>query len=128
MTTEQLVPPNVYLTSVSCGQLTFNWTFTSQDCPTLYHKINNNRCGECPYNTTSNSIVCRIHNVSTSPQLCLLSVESVVCDSLRGVVSEPILLLVQGCLNKVYTCNNSAFNLCRLQVFKILLAQSFQST
>lgn len=103
MTTERLSPPNIYLTSISHGQLTFNWTFISQDCPTLYHKINSSRCGECPYNSTSNSVVCRNYklNVSTSPQLCLLSVESVVCDSLRGLISEPVLLSVQGCLNKV---------------------------
>ena len=101
MTTERLAPPNIYLISVSHGQLIFNWTFISQDCPTLYHKVNSSGCGECPNISTSKSTVCRNYklNVSTSPQLCLLSVESVVCDSLHGVVSEPVLLLVQGCLN-----------------------------
>ena len=93
-----LPPPNVTLTRFhyNNGQLTFNWS--SPTCPAVYYNINSTNCGECPHNTTSDSITCQSVLNSKSSNKCLLSVQSVVCDNLHGAFSQPVIssISIQG--------------------------------
>lgn len=68
----------------------------NDDCPVTYHLINSTDCGLCSENTTSNYFMCDVSNTPLISQMCVISVQTVVCGNVYGPQSEPLLLVIKG--------------------------------
>ena len=88
-------PTDIRITHLNRTKLTFRWNQASQNCPAIVYKIHAANCGICPSVTRSTSISCNI-TALVLPQTCILSVQTVVCNSLNARFSEPVLVSSYG--------------------------------
>ena len=90
--TTEPYPPRVYLRSVDTMQLEFSWDSIPVNCPTVsYRIVSSTTCGSCPSATTHTTATCS--NPIINDESCSFSVQSVICGSILGSVSEPLQLL-----------------------------------
>ena len=95
---------DIMLSNVTRNQLTFTWNPASQDCSALQYSINATNCGKCSDTTTSSSVTCNYNalSISTLPQICTLTVHTVVCGNIVGATSEPATVLLKGWLHTFF--------------------------
>ena len=87
-------PGKIMLSEVNRNQLTFSWSSASQNCSALHYNINATNCGECSETTTSNNVTCNYN--SNLPQICTLTIQTVVCGNIVGTTSKPVAVLLKG--------------------------------
>ena len=76
----------------------------------MHYKINATNCGQCPSTADTNSVTCNIPNNVSFEQICVLTVEAVVCGNISGIPSEPY-----NC------CSKSAHCVCNERFVKLIL-------
>jgi hypothetical protein len=94
---EPLPPPNdVRLTDITSEGLVFSWSSVSSNCSAIsyYYNISSDNCGDCPVNTTSTTITCRELQLTSNVQMCQLSVQTIVCDRIGSVHSNPLITML----------------------------------
>ena len=74
---------NVRLSSIDNGHITYTWDSVDFSCPATHYFINASGCGECPNTTHSVNITC-LTELNEQPQVCSLSVQTVLCGHLFG--------------------------------------------
>ena len=102
MPDEQLV---VQLTAIYNGDLTFSWNSVHGDCPSVYYSINSSNCGVCPENVTSTTVTCTDVYGDSNPitDVCVISIQSFVCDNIHGSISDIVTVSIQSKGNKEHT-------------------------
>ena len=96
--TDPFPPPmNIRLSHIDNGSITFTWNDVVKPvCPVLYYNISATNCGNCPLKTNETSIECTDLQVTSERRVCSLSVRTVVCDNLIGIVSDNTNAIIQG--------------------------------
>ena len=97
----------VMVTDVSPPELTFEWSPVSLNCPDLHYIITFN-CGICPFITTNTTTICSGIQIGTNN--CTFTIQTNVCDSLTGDVTQVPLILKGKCINFI----NNYLLLCQL--------------
>ena len=90
-------PNNITLSEVSKGQLTFSWSPETTNCPSLHYNINVTNCGKYSDSlktTTLSFITCNIS--STTPSICTLTFQTIVCGGILGTISKLVVHSIQG--------------------------------
>ena len=87
---------NLTLSEINGEQATFTWNKHPQGltCASLYHIVTSN-CGQCPYVTTSNYVICNISS-SLIDRECTLTLQSVVCGNIYGEINVFHVNLIEG--------------------------------
>ena len=95
MPDEQLV---LQLTLIYNGDFTFSWNSVHEDCPSVYYSINSSNCGICPENVTSTTATCIGVYGGSNPmsEFCVISIQSFVCDNIRGSISDILTVSIQS--------------------------------
>ena len=93
-------PDKVYITVVDIGlrQLTFNWSPVAPDCPAIHYNILSSNCGSCPTTTTHTTVTCT--DIPTDGNMCTFAVKTVVCGSITGSMSYPLMINLTETLRK----------------------------
>lgn len=90
-------PTNIRLLSVSSRQITFMWDAPMTMCEVLYYIINATNCGTCPKTSNSTTIICTdFEGYLSTPQLCRMTIQTVVCNNIVGSQSNEVLVTLQG--------------------------------
>ena len=97
---ESFSPPNdVRLINVQPGQITFSWTSVDALCDSISYNIISSNCGTCPITTTNTTATCT--DVVASGQVCTFIVQTVVCGSIIGILSNPTTVILKGTCNVI---------------------------
>ena len=92
-------PSNVTLSLINSSHLTLTWNSVSPNCQAVHYKINTTNCGQCPNTADTNSVTCNISKNVAFEQICVLTVEAVVCGNVSGIPSEPTVFVMNGLLS-----------------------------
>ena len=87
---DPLVSPDVFITHADLlsRQLSFAWSPVAPDCSTFNYNILASNCGSCPTTTNHTTVTCT--DVPTDGSLCGFAIETVVCESITGNLSDVI--------------------------------------
>ena len=89
------VKPVVYLTKVSQGQLTFNWSRLNSECSTVQYLIISD-CGSCPRSINDEtSATCSNLQLLETERNCTFSVMSMT-RGFNGTSSDPFTVTLKG--------------------------------
>ena len=75
------------------SQLIFQWSSVALSCEAVHFYINASNCGHCPNVTNDTTIRCTGFSLN---QVCLLSVQTVVCDNITGNESRRVEVILSG--------------------------------
>ena len=89
-------PSEVMLSKVYKGQLTFSWIPVSHICPSLHYNTISSNCGKCLSSTTADSVNCSNVTLTKKAYICTFAVMPVICDSILGMASKAVGLLIEG--------------------------------
>lgn len=78
------------------SQLVFQWESVEPSCEAIHYLINGFNCGHCPNVTNDTTVTCTGFPLDTYVQVCLLSVETVVCGTITGNESRSIQVTLRG--------------------------------
>ena len=78
------------------GQLIFNWSLPTENCPSAFYEITHINCGICPATTMSSNFTCE--NVPLE-NTCNLVVRRVVCGSIKSAPSRSVTVVLKGIIN-----------------------------
>lgn len=78
----------------SPNQLIFQWSSAALTCETIDYLINASGCGHCPNVTNDTIVTCT--GFSFDKPVCLLSVQTVVCDNTTGNESKNVEVTLSG--------------------------------
>ena len=83
-------PEKLYISSAdfSLRELTFEWSPVGSDCPTIHYNILASNCGSCPTITNHTNVTCT--GVPSDDNVCIVSVQPVVCGNITGISSDLI--------------------------------------
>ena len=83
-------PDKIYISKVGFhpNQLIFQWNLVAPDCPAVHYNILASNCGSCPTTTNHTNVTCT--EVPTNDSICTFAVQTVVCGSITGNISDPI--------------------------------------
>ena len=87
------------------NQLRFQWSpvTSSED---VRYRINASNCGHCPNETNNTTVICTDFTIDMYSQvtLCLLSLQTVVCDNVTGNENSSVQVNLRGIcpINLVY--------------------------
>ena len=85
-------PSDVHLADINSTHLTFHWNLILITCNAIQYHIESANCGHCPNVTSSTSATCYYNRsgLFTMNQLCMFTVQTVVCDNIVGNDSKTI--------------------------------------
>ena len=75
---------NITLNIVSKGKLLFSWNPVAPVCTAIHYNINADKCGRCPMETNSTSVICTDVEIENE-ELCRFGVSTVVCSGVTGI-------------------------------------------
>ena len=87
-------PNNVYLMEANSSQLIFQWSSVVPSCKAIHYYINASNCGHCPNVTNDTTVTCT--SFSLENQICLLAIQTVVCDNITGSESRRVEVILRG--------------------------------
>jgi hypothetical protein len=64
------------------------------NCSAISYNISSDGCGHCPVNTTLTTATCRELQLTPNMQTCELSVQTVVCDRIASIHSNPLVIML----------------------------------
>lgn len=107
-------PDHIYLSSIGPRFLAFEWNSVVSSCQALSYNIVTSNCGICNANYTSATCV----NVPTDGSICILGVQTVVCNNISGQ-SNSVAVMLKGELFTLIECTNAiaSENCIQFQVF-----------
>ena len=76
------------------GWFVFSWDEVDTDCEVVHYRIIASNCGRCPTSTAHTTVVCT--DIPTNGNNCTFAVQTLVCDSVAGSVSDPVHILLRG--------------------------------
>ena len=76
------------------SQLIFQWSSVGPLCEAIHYHINASNCGHCPGVTNDTTVTCS--GFSLDNQVCLLAVQTVVCDNITGNESSRVQVILRG--------------------------------
>ena len=102
MPAELSAPPNdVHTESIYSNQLVFSWSPVTAQCPHIQYVITSVNCGICSSITNHTFVTCSDFSVSVHGTLrCMFAIQTDVCGSILGEMSDLIVL------NLTCECNN----------------------
>ena len=77
-------------------QLEFQWSSVTPSCEAVHYLINASNCGHCPDVTNDTTAICTDFALDKYSQVCLLSVQTVVCDNIFGNESSSVEVNLRG--------------------------------
>ena len=80
--------------AANSGQLIFQWSSVDPSCEPVYYHISASGCGHCLNVTNDTTIVCS--DFSLDGQVCMLAVQTVVCDNITGNKSRRVEVILRG--------------------------------
>jgi hypothetical protein len=79
------------------SRLVFQWESVAPSCDSVhYYLINASNCGHCPNITNSTNVTCTGFALDIHDQVCLLSIQTVVCGNITGNESSSIQVNLRG--------------------------------
>ena len=87
------LPDSIYLMEANFSQLIFQWRSVAPSCEAVRYYINASSCGHCPNFTNDTTIICTGFSLN---QVCLLAVQTVVCDNITGDESRRVEVILNG--------------------------------
>ena len=89
-------PHDIHLMETSANRLVFQWSPVTPSCETVHYLINASNCGQCLNKTNDTTVICTDFAVDNYSQVCLLSVQTVVCDNVTGNESSSVQVNLRG--------------------------------
>ena len=81
----------------NASQLVFQWESVEPSCEAIHYFINASNCGHCPNVTNNTTVTCTgFFLLDMYDQVCLLSVQTVVCGSITGNESRNVQVTLRG--------------------------------
>lgn len=87
-------PDRIRLSLDHPGWFVFSWDEVDTDCEVVHYRIIASNCGRCPTITAHTTVVCT--DIPTNGNNCTFAVQTLVCDSVAGNVSDPVHILLRG--------------------------------
>ena len=112
ITAGHLSPPNkLFISSANfiLRRLTFSWSSVALDCPVIRYNILASNCGSCPTTTNHTNVTCT--DVPTENSVCTFAIQTVLCGSLIGNKSDPVIVTTTTLLDRINVdmCTNTAY-------------------
>ena len=76
------------------SQLIFQWSSVAPPCEAIHYHINASNCGHCPGVMNDTTVTC--FGFSLDNQVCLLPVQTVVCDNIADNESSRVQVILRG--------------------------------
>ena len=93
ITIGHLSPPNkLYISTANfvSRRLRFSWSPVASGCPVIHYNILASNCGSCPTTTNHTNVTCT--DVPTENSVCTFAIQTVLCGSLVGDKSDPVIV------------------------------------
>ena len=87
-------------------QIIFTWSPISQ-CPDIHYNILASNCGNCPTISNHTNVTCT--DVPIDSSVCLLAVQTVICENITGNVSDTIRIALKGSMY-IMSCDNNCID------------------
>jgi hypothetical protein len=68
------------------------------------YNISSDNCGDCPANTTTTTATCRELQLTRNIQACEFSVQTIVCDKIAGIRSNPLVTMLPSGNYNILLC------------------------
>ena len=91
-------PKDIHFTeaNASLSQLVFQWEPVEPSCEAVHYLINASNCGHCPNVTNDTTVTCTGFSLDMYDQVCLFSVQTVVCHNIIGNESGNVQVTLRG--------------------------------
>ena len=94
--------PSLNIVDLESKKISFSWSPVAPDCPAIHYNILASNCGSCPTTTNYTNATCT--DVPTDGTVCSFAVQTVVCGSITGNVSNTAQGIFKGIKN-MYSSN-----------------------